>query len=169
MGMTDQALKKEIPKKVLSGFFSGYSQIALFGAFSLLYWYGGKLISAVPPEPTANFEEMFIPIFCMFMMGAGLGQAANGATDAKKASQAAKRVFELIDRKSAIDFTSTEGEKLGKVEGDIKFQDVRFAYPSRPDNQVCNGYNLEVKAGQTVALVGASGSGKSTAIQLIER
>jgi len=56
-----------------------------------------------------------------------------------------------------------------EVKGRITFEDVHFRYPSRLDQPVCQGYNLTVEAGTTVALVGASGSGKSTAIQLVER
>ena len=120
-------------------------------------------------EGKATFESFFIAIFCMFMMAAGFGQAANGATDVGKATQAAARVFDLVDRVSAIDFTSDEGDKPASCHGKITITDVHFRYPSRPDNPVCRGYSLDVAAGQTVALVGASGSGKSTIIQLMER
>jgi len=58
---------------------------------------------------------------------------------------------------------------LDKVSGDISLKNIKFAYPARPDKRVCNGYSLEIAAGATVALVGASGSGKSTIIQLMER
>merc|ERR550537_1189291 len=68
-----------------------------------------------------------------------------------------------------IDFTSDAGQKPSSCQGRIELRDVHFSYPARPDQRVCNGYNLTVEAGKTVALCGASGSGKSTAIQLIER
>ena len=55
------------------------------------------------------------------------------------------------------------------TEGALALSQVQFTYPSRPDLQVMNGYELDVKAGMTVGLVGQSGSGKSTAIQLVER
>jgi len=161
----DDFLKKNIVKSALKGFFQGYAQASLFAAFALLYWFGGSQVS----KGKTDFEGMLIPIFCMFMLGAGIGQAANGATDGAKAAKAAARVFDVLDRESKIDFTSDKGQTLSTVKGDISFEDVKFAYPSRPDQRVCNGYNLEIQAGTTVALVGASGSGKSTAIQLVER
>merc|ERR1712159_424039 len=68
-----------------------------------------------------------------------------------------------------IDSSSSDGKKPRKVTGEIKFENVHFSYPSRPDQPICRGYNLTVKAGTTVALVGASGSGKSTVVSLIER
>eukprot|EP00808_Paulinella_micropora_P014339 g50286.t1 len=163
--VTDDAVRGSVCSTAAKGFFSGYAQGAMFAAFGMLYWYGGKQIA----NGNANFETMFVPIFCMFMLGAGMGQAANGATDAAKATKAAKRVFELIDRQSKIDYSSEEGKKPEKCQGTLVFENVEFAYPSRPENPVAQGYNLSIKAGQTVALVGASGSGKSTAIQLVER
>lgn len=58
---------------------------------------------------------------------------------------------------------------LDEVRGEIEFEHVKFSYPSRPDSIVLKDFNLKVKAGKTVALVGASGSGKSTAIALVQR
>merc|ERR1711988_296832 len=137
----------------------------MFYAFALLYWYGGKRIA----DGDTDFKGMFMPIFCMFMIGAGLGQAHNAATDGAKAKAAAERVFEILDRESKIDYSSEEGKTLGSVTGKIAFNDVHFTYPSRPEQPVCRGYSFTVEAGKTVALCGASGSGKSTAVQLIER
>ncbi|GMF48777.1 unnamed protein product [Phytophthora fragariaefolia] len=68
-----------------------------------------------------------------------------------------------------IDATSTAGTVLPTIQGDINFRHLTFAYPSRPHAVIYQGYDLSVRRGQTVALVGASGSGKSTAIALLER
>jgi ABC-type bacteriocin/lantibiotic exporter with double-glycine peptidase domain len=64
---------------------------------------------------------------------------------------------------------SEEGLRPKSIEGNIKFTDVKFKYPARPDVKVLNGLNLDIKAGQTTALVGPSGCGKSTCLQLIQR
>ncbi len=61
------------------------------------------------------------------------------------------------------------GDKLEKVKGSIELRDVRFHYPTRTEAQVFNGFNLRVKAGKVVALVGPSGSGKSSVVSLLER
>ncbi|GFR64849.1 multidrug resistance protein 1 [Elysia marginata] len=71
--------------------------------------------------------------------------------------------------KSDIDSSSDEGKYPEEVRGFIKFQNVHFSYPSRPDVKVLNGLDIEAKPGQTVALVGASGCGKSTTVQLMQR
>jgi len=169
----DDFLAKAVPKGALMGVFQGYSQASLFCAFALMYWYGGQYLSndnfGKPPLADSKFEGVFIPIFCMFMLGAGFGQAAAGATDSGKAAKAAGRVFEVVDRESKIDHSSLEGERPASVTGRIELSECFFAYPSRPDQQVCNDYSLVVEPGTTVALVGASGSGKSTAVSLVER
>lgn len=63
----------------------------------------------------------------------------------------------------------TGGSKLKRINGGIELKKVEFAYPSRPQTLVLKGFNLEVKAGRSVALVGRSGSGKSTVIGLLQR
>ena len=68
-----------------------------------------------------------------------------------------------------IDVYSSEGEILDKFESTVEFKAVDFAYPTRQNVPVLAGFSLKVSSGQTVALVGASGCGKSTVISLIER
>lgn len=86
-----------------------------------------------------------------------------------EASVAASRIFERIDRIPLIDGEDTKGLVLQNLQGQIEFDRITFAYPSRPDSFVLKDFNLKVDAGKTVALVGASGSGKSTAIALLQR
>ncbi|CAF2623577.1 unnamed protein product [Rotaria sp. Silwood2] len=78
-------------------------------------------------------------------------------------------VFEVIDRQTMIDAMSDEGDKPKQIIGDIEFEDVSFAFPTRQEAPVLNNLSLKIPSGKTVALVGASGCGKSTAIQLIQR
>jgi ATP-binding cassette subfamily B (MDR/TAP) protein 1 len=99
----------------------------------------------------------------------GLGQAAQPVQQFSAAIPQANSLRQLICRVSAIDSFDERGTTLPELRGDVEVRDVVFAYPSARDHLVCNGYSLSVSAGQTVALSGASGSGKSTIIQLIER
>jgi ABC-type multidrug transport system fused ATPase/permease subunit len=69
----------------------------------------------------------------------------------------------------SIDVERSGGATPSDVHGDVEFQSVTFCYPSRPDARVLNGLSLHVRRGGTVALVGASGSGKSTVVALVER
>ena len=86
-----------------------------------------------------------------------------------KARQAAKELKTLFDRVPPIDSWSPDGERFEHMEGNVDFRDVHFRYPTRPEQPVLRGLNLTVKPGQYVALVGASGCGKSTTIALMER
>lgn len=82
---------------------------------------------------------------------------------------AAHRVFGLIERVPAIDIDNDTGKTPDQVKGMIEYKKVSFTYPARPDVEIFRSFSLTVPAGRTVALVGASGSGKSTAFALLER
>ena len=82
---------------------------------------------------------------------------------------AAYKMFETVERKPHIDAFDERGKVLDDIRGDIELKDVYFSYPTRPDEQIFNGFSLYIPSGMTAALVGESGSGKSTVISLIER
>ena len=75
----------------------------------------------------------------------------------------------MIKRVPKIDSDNMEGQILENVSGEVEFRHVEFAYPSRPESIIFKDFNLKIPAGKTVALVGGSGSGKSTAISLLQR
>ncbi|MCI28695.1 ABC transporter B family member 9-like, partial [Trifolium medium] len=98
-----------------------------------------------------------------------LGQSSP-CLDAFAAGQAAAyKMLETIKRKPKIDPYDTSGVVLEDIKGDIELKDVYFRYPARPDVQIFVGFSLFVPNGTTTALVGQSGSGKSTVISLLER
>ena len=86
-----------------------------------------------------------------------------------EANIAAATIFQMIERIPSIDSTDPKGETINDVKGELEFKDTDFAYPTRPDNLVLRKFNLKVIPRQTVGLVGGSGSGKSTVINLLER
>lgn len=85
-----------------------------------------------------------------------------------QAKAAGKEVFQVIQRKPSAIHGSKE-KTLEHIEGHINIQNVHFAYPSRPHKLILQGFSLSIPAGQTVALVGSSGCGKSTVISLVTR
>jgi ATP-binding cassette subfamily B (MDR/TAP) protein 1 len=112
----------------------------------------------------------FFVCFTAVIFGAqSAGSIFSFAPDMGKAHQAAQDLKTLFDRKPTIDTWADEGEPLPSVDGTIEFRDVHFRYPTRPEQPVLRGLNFVVRPGQYVALVGASGCGKSTAIALTER
>lgn len=86
-----------------------------------------------------------------------------------KSVSAADELFQTIDRPTAIDPLSEAGERPNQCNGEIELAGVCFAYPSRPDAKVLDHLSIRIPSGKTTALVGASGSGKSTIIGLLER
>lgn len=112
---------------------------------------------------------MISVIFAMIVAATTLTQLAPQIITISKAISASKDLFETIDRPSKIDSLSTQGARPKECIGRIEVRNTRFAYPSRPDDEILRGLNLDIPAGKTTALVGASGSGKSTIIGLLER
>lgn len=141
------------------------SQSFSFLCSGLGFWYGGTLIGK-------GEYDMFRFFLCFMAVIVG-GQAAGGtfsfAPDMSKAHYAAQELKTLFDRQPAINPCSEEGEPLSEVAGAIEFRDVHFRYPTRPEQPVLRGLSLVARPGQFIALVGASGCGKSTVIALIER
>ncbi|KAL4703100.1 hypothetical protein ACJJTC_018137 [Scirpophaga incertulas] len=86
-----------------------------------------------------------------------------------KGMSAGGRVFEYINKEPKMDTSGTKTIKYHEFHGDIEFKDVTFAYPTRPAATVLKNFNLKIPAGKTVAIVGASGNGKSTIAALLER
>ena len=100
-----------------------------------------------------------------------LGQIAPPLTSVAQARAAVGALLSTLNRVPLIDGLSDEGLKPDDKPslGEIHLSVIKFAYPSRPNLQICKGYNLDIKAGETVALVGPSGCGKSTIINLLLR
>ena len=157
--------KKSLVSIAKSSLLYAMSQSATFLAMALGFWYGGTLIG--------NLEYSLFQFFVCFsavIFGAqSAGTVFSFAPDMGKAKHAAQRLKVLFDRKPAIDTWSTDGDEVDEIDGTVEFRDVHFRYPTRPEQPVLRGLNLTVKPGQYVALVGASGCGKSTTIQLMER
>ncbi|XP_028077314.1 ABC transporter B family member 2-like isoform X1 [Camellia sinensis] len=143
----------------------GTMHCVLFLSWSLLVWY----TSVVVHKNIANGGESFTTMLNVVIAGLSLGQAAPDISAFLRAKAAAYPIFEMIE-KNAVSKTSTKtGRKLNNLEGHIQFKDVCFSYPSRPDAMIFNKLCLDIPSGKIVALVGGSGSGKSTVISLIER
>ena len=138
----------------------------MFCSYALALWYGGRLVL----EDSQNYTggTVLIVFFSVLIGAFGLGQAMPNLSSLVDARVAGGAIFQVIDRTPAID-TESEGRELADMKGELELRHVSFAYPSRLDAPIFNNFTLKIPAGATVALVGQSGSGKSTVIQLVER
>ncbi|NXX41749.1 MDR1 protein, partial [Tricholaema leucomelas] len=161
----DGPYRLALTKAPFYGFTYGVSQSAEFFINAAVFRFGAWLIA----HCLSNFENVFIVFSSIVFAAMNVGQSTSLAPDFGKAKASAQRIFQLLDRKPVIDSYSEEGEKLSNFEGNIEFRNVHFVYPTRPEVQVLQGLNLKVNKGQTLALVGSSGCGKSTSIQLLQR
>ncbi|KAF4983113.1 hypothetical protein FZEAL_1407 [Fusarium zealandicum] len=141
------------------------SQSLLFACFALGFWYGGTLIGKME----YTMFQFFLCFMAVIFGAQSAGTIFSFAPDMGKAHQAAGELKKLFDREPVVDTWSDKGERLPHVEGTLEFRDVHFRYPTRPEQPVLRGLNLTVRPGQYIALVGASGCGKSTTIALLER
>ncbi|XP_048619094.1 ABC transporter B family member 2-like [Brassica napus] len=150
---------------LMKGLGLGSLHCVLFLSWALLVWF----TSVVVHKGIANAGESFTTMLNVVIAGLSLGQAAPDISAFVRAKAAAHPIFQMIERDTAAKTSAKFGRKLRKVDGHIQFTDVTFSYPSRPDVLIFDKLNLAIPAGKMVALVGGSGSGKSTVISLIER
>ncbi|KAL2917729.1 hypothetical protein HK105_202602 [Polyrhizophydium stewartii] len=160
----DEAERFGIKKALFNGIGVGAIQGLIFLVYALAFWYGNTLI------PDSMNAGQVLNVFFAVIIGAfSLGNATPHIAAIGTAQGAAYHIFETIDRQSPIDPSSPEGAKPESVNGSIEFNGIDFHYPTRPDVPILVNFNLKIEPGKTVALVGASGSGKSTIVKLLER
>ncbi|KAK9453078.1 P-loop containing nucleoside triphosphate hydrolase protein [Dipodascopsis uninucleata] len=154
--------------------FASFKSSALYGAaqsmqfiiMGLGFWWGSRFVRTGTYSPFHFYAAYMSSIFSAQNAGVVFSYAA----DISKAKAAAISIKKLFDRKPEIDLWNDDGIILDseKVEGEIEFRDVHFRYPTRSAIPVLRGLNLKASVGEYIALVGASGCGKSTTISLIE-
>ncbi|XP_021367207.1 multidrug resistance protein 1-like isoform X1 [Mizuhopecten yessoensis] len=154
-----------IKKGVTSGLSMGAIWFIMMCSYALGFWYGAKLVR----EDGYSIGKVLIVFFSVLIGAFSLGNAAPHIQSLSVARGAAYIIFQLIEQKPDIDSQSKKGKKLDSIKGNVDFQGVRFTYPARKEVEVLKGVSLHVANGQTVALVGSSGCGKSTMVQLLQR
>ncbi|KAK8582901.1 hypothetical protein V6N13_069667 [Hibiscus sabdariffa] len=157
-------------QSVKQGYISGFglfsSQFLTTASIALTFWYGGRLINQGQVTPKHLFQAFFI----LMSTGKNIADTGSMTSDLAKGGGAIKRIFAILDRRSEIEPENGGGIEVDESnKGQIELKNVFFSYPARPDQVIFRGLSLEIEAGKTMALVGQSGSGKSTIIGLIER
>ncbi|KAL5715950.1 ABC-type xenobiotic transporter [Ranunculus cassubicifolius] len=161
----DGPQKENIRQSWFAGIGLGVSRGITTCGMALNFWYAGKLIS----QDHLTSKQLFQTFIMLVSTGHMIADAASMTTDLARSASAVGSVFAVLDRYTQIDSEDTEGYKPEKVKGHIELQDIHFAYPARADVIIFKSFSLSIEASQSTALVGQSGSGKSTIISLIER
>ncbi|CAH9146833.1 unnamed protein product [Cuscuta epithymum] len=161
----DVAYRCTAKQGLVSGLGLGVILFVIFSSYALAVWYGAKMIM----HHGYKGGDVINVMISIMMGGMALGQTSPSLNAFASGQAAAYKMFETIRRKPSIDASDTSGVTLEDVRGEIELRDVYFRYPARPDVQIFSGFSLLIPSGKTAALVGQSGSGKSTVISLLER
>ncbi len=144
------------------GLFVSFVIFALFGGIVAVGWYGALLVQS----NQLSVGELFSFIIYTSFIGGSIAGLGDIYTQLQRSIGASERLLEILDQKDEAELPSATPLKIN---GDLSFQHVNFVYPSRPDFEVLKDLNFTIKAGEKIALVGQSGSGKSTIINLLLR
>jgi ATP-binding cassette, subfamily B, bacterial len=165
------------------GGFISFIIFVLFGGVVGVVWYGGNLVL----QGELAFKDLFTFIIYTGFIGGSVGGLGDMYAQIQKTVGASERILEILDEKSevsveSIEVVSRKSEVVSSInlnvvekpniehrQSKIEYRNVAFSYPSRPDMEVLRNINLEVKSGEKIGLVGYSGAGKSTIVQLLMR
>ncbi|MFZ4475805.1 MAG: ABC transporter ATP-binding protein [Saprospiraceae bacterium] len=135
----------------------------LFGALFFVIWTGMRMVQA--GEITAGQLISFVTFTAV--IGGAIAGLGSFYSELVGAIGATERVREILNSKSEVDGRPQTNLKAGRFAGNIQFEKVHFSYPTRPDMEILKGVSLEIPSGAKVAIVGQSGAGKSTIMQLL--
>ena len=159
------------------GIYSAFAFGAIYFCNALGYcigfWVGGVFVGQKRINPVTgeiyNVGEVLTVFLAVVNGGACISQISPAMKAIAQAKVAGGKILAVINRKSEIDHESKKGEKLDSVTGQLEFKDVYFNYPSNKEKSVLKGLDLIIEPNKKTALVGVSGCGKTTCMQLIER
>ncbi|KAK4873208.1 hypothetical protein RN001_015237 [Aquatica leii] len=156
-----------IKRSLYNGICIGTMFFSMYACFALGFWYGVQKILA--DKQNYSVTAMVTVFFSMSMGTWCLSTALPYLEIFAMAKGAAVRIFDIMATEPVINASKNNGMVYEKVQGKITFENVHFSYPARLGVKVLENYNLTINPGETVALVGSSGCGKSTCLQLIQR
>jgi len=148
---------------VWRGLFVSFIIFCLFGAIVFIVWQGLLMTQGAHPE--LSKEGFYQFVLFTIMRGASVGSLPDLYANIQKAIGATENLMDIVNGQSELDLHP--GTKKNKITGEIEFKDVKFSYPQRNDMEVLKSVSFTIQPNQTFAIVGASGSGKTTITNLL--
>ncbi len=160
---TQQTRDLNVRSGIWRGLFVSFIIFCLFGAIVFIVWKG--LLMTQGPNPELASEGFYQFVLFTIMMGASIGSLPDLYASVQKAVGATENLLDLLQEEGENLISQTE--KSLEIDGSLRFEQLIFHYPQRPDINVLKGIDFNIAPNQTLALVGQSGSGKSTIANLI--
>lgn len=148
---------------VWRGLFVSFIIFCLFGAIVFIVWQGLLMTQGAHPE--LSKEGFYQFVLFTIMMGASVGSLPDLYANIQKAIGATENLMDIVNGQSELDLHP--GTIKNKITGEIEFKEVKFSYPQRNDMEVLKSVSFNIQPNQTFAIVGASGSGKTTITNLL--
>ncbi len=159
---TEQIKNLSIRGAVWRGLFAAFIILGLFGSISVVIWQGMIMVHS----GELQMDEFIRFIFFTVFLGASFGGVGTMMGTIQKSIGATERLMDIVNQETEKNIKNTEYSNL---KGEVTFENVSFHYETRANVEVLKNLNLEVKPGQSIAIVGASGAGKSTIASLLLR
>ncbi|MCB9288782.1 MAG: ATP-binding cassette domain-containing protein [Lewinellaceae bacterium] len=162
-GSIDQVVKVALSYARWRALFSVFIITFLFGALFFIIWQGARMLES--GDMTAG--QLIEFVVYTGILGGAIAGLGNFYTEILGAVGATERIREILKEEGEVKAASLPESERITLKGNIRYENVHFSYPTRKDVPVLNGLSFQMDSGQKVALVGTSGAGKSTIVQLL--
>ena len=160
----NRVIEAALKAATMRGAFVSFVIFALFGGIVGVVWYGAALVA----QGDMILADLLTFIFYTAFIGGSVGGLGDIYAQLQKTIGSSDRILEILQDPSEIDLVSQTTSKAIEF-GKISIEDLHFSYPSRPSVEILKGISIDIEPGQKIAIVGTSGTGKSTLAQLMMR